>query len=263
MRIRRSKPTGNFTILPNAVLRDERLSYCARGILAELLSRPENWETNADAISERARKHRKTVGEGRRAIRAAFTELEAAGYMVRRRERIPKGEPGGGDFVTVLEVYDVPQERSHGGTADDTSIDVTSMRGTSMSGTSSVSTDRRRTEEEDAGEQSASSLAAAREGDKRARQDRQEELRRLYAAADKLDDDRLCRHLLTFERRRPRIYRECRQAAIGQIGGQQGGKQLMAGPDGVREIDMLSFKYALQHYSDNLPDWLVKLSRAA
>jgi hypothetical protein len=87
-------------------------------------------------------------------------------------------------------------------------------------------------------------------------------LRQLYAAADKLEEERLRRHLLMFERRRPRIYRECRNAALRQIGEQQGGKRLMAGPDGVREIDMLSFKYALRHYADSLPDWLVKLPRA-
>ncbi|NUP47252.1 MAG: hypothetical protein HOW97_08050 [Catenulispora sp.] len=252
----------SFTIIPNGTLRDERLSYCARGVLAELLSRPENWETNADSISERARKHRDVVGEGRRAIRAAFAELEAAGYMVRKRERVPKGQKGGGDFVTVLEVYDVPQERSHGGTADATSIRVTSIGGTSMSGTSSRRTDVRSTEDEDAGYEHSASLAAAREGeDAHARELRRAELLRLYEAANQLDNERLRRHLLAFERKRPVIYRECRQAALGQIGGEQGGRQLMAGPDGVRAIDLLSFKYALQHYAGRLPDWLVKLPR--
>ncbi len=82
-----------------------------------------------------------------------------------------------------------------------------------------------------------------------------------YDAADKLTDDRLRRHLLAFERKRPQIYRECRQSAISQIGKRSDGKQEMDGPDGVRVIDMLSFKYALQHYVDRMPDWLVKLPR--
>lgn len=262
MRIRRSKPVDKFTIIPNATLRDERLSYCARGVLAELLSRSENWETNADSISERARTHRDVVGEGRRAIRAAFAELEAAGYMVRKRERVPKGQKGGGDFVTVLEVYDVPQERSHGHTADAPSIGATSMGGTSMSGTSSVSTDGRSTEDEDAGDEHSSALAAARAGQGASAQDRlRPDMQGWYDAADKLTDDRLRRHLLAFERKRPQIYRDCRQSAIGQIGGKAGGKELMAGRDGVRAIDMLSFKYALLHYVDRMPDWLIKLPR--
>ncbi|MDR3081494.1 MAG: hypothetical protein LBV60_11310, partial [Streptomyces sp.] len=92
MKIRRSRPEADFTIIPNAVLRDDRLSYCARGVLAELLSRPNGWETNADALSDRARRHRgDVVGEGRRGLRAAFKELEAAGYMVRRKEQGEKG----------------------------------------------------------------------------------------------------------------------------------------------------------------------------
>ncbi|MFF7142290.1 hypothetical protein ACFZB5_13710 [Streptomyces nodosus] len=139
--IHRSKPTGNFTILPNELLRDDRLSYCARGVLAELLSRPNGWETNADALWERARRHRGGRGEGRRAMRAALAELEDAGYMVRHKRKGEKGR-----FVTVLELYDVPQDR---GTACGTSAGGTSVNGTSASGTSSGSTDARSTDEED------------------------------------------------------------------------------------------------------------------
>jgi hypothetical protein len=140
--IHRSKPTGNFTILPNELLRDDRLSYCARAVLAELLSRPEGWETNADALSERARRHRDgSRGEGRRAMRAAFAELEEAGYMVRHKRKGEKGR-----FVTVLEVYDTSADR---GTACGTSAGGTSVNGTSVSGTSSGSTDARSTDEED------------------------------------------------------------------------------------------------------------------
>jgi hypothetical protein len=259
VRIRRSKPVDNFTILPNATLRDDRLSYCARGVLAELLSRSSGWETNADALSERARRHRgDIVGEGRRGLRAAFKELEAAGYIIRRKEQGAKGR-----FVTVLEVFDVPQSRSDRGTGGATSVNGTSARGTSATGTSSVSTDRRSTDHEDAGDEHASSLAGAREGeDAHAR----ESFGAGHAAAGTTrrtswSDDRLRRHLLAFERKRPQIYRECRQAAIGQIGGKPGGKALMAGPDGVRIIDLLSFKYALLHYEGRLPDWLIRLPR--
>lgn len=253
LKIRRSKPTANFTILPNELIRDDRLTYCARGVLAELLTRPSGWETNADALSDRARRHRgDVVGEGRRGLRSAFAELEAAGYMVRRKEKGSKGR-----FVTVLEVYDAPQDRR---TAGGTSVDGTSASGTSVSGTSSGSSDLGSTDQEDAGEEHSSALASARAGQQASTQTRlRPDLQTLYEAADKLDRDRLRRHLLAFERRRPQIYRECRQSALSQIGGQRGGKQLMASPDGVRVIDLLSFKYALLHYVDRLPDWLVKL----
>ncbi|MDQ0792023.1 hypothetical protein [Streptomyces sp. B1I3] len=154
LKIRRSKPTANFTIIPNGLLRDDRLSYCARGVLAELLSRPSGWETNADALSEQARRHRgDVVGEGRRGLRSAFAELEAAGYMVRSKE---KGERG--RFVTVLEVFDVPVHR---GTAGGTSVDGTSASVTSVSGTSSVRTEGGSSDEEDLLEEGATTSSPA------------------------------------------------------------------------------------------------------
>lgn len=254
VKIRRSRPEADFTIIPNSALRDDRLSYCARGVLTELLSRPNGWETNADALSERARRHRgNKSGEGRRAMRAAFSELEAAGYMIRKRERIPRGEPGGGNFLTVLEVHDTPQD---GGTANGTSMDGTSIGGTSMTGTSSRSTDGKKTDEEDGGEEHPASLALAREG-RASQQDRRAELDRMYAAANQLDDERLRRLLLQFEQKRPRVYRDCRNAAIGQL--RREGPTILKSPDAVREIDLLSYKYALQHYAENgPPPWLVR-----
>ncbi|MFF3094186.1 hypothetical protein [Streptomyces cyaneofuscatus] len=246
LKIRRSKPTANFTILPNELLRDDRLSYCARGVLGELLSRPSGWETNADALSERARRHRgDVVGEGRRGLRAAFAELEAAGYVLRRTEKGEKGR-----FVTVLEVFDVPQDR---GTAGGTSANGTSVGGTSVTGTSSVSTDGRSTDEEDGGEEHSSALAGARAGQPASR------LVALYEAANELDDGRLRRLLLQFERKRPRIYREQRQKTLSQLG-----SEAPEDLHSVRSVDLLSYKYALLHYAREgkpLPDWLTRFPR--
>jgi hypothetical protein len=189
LKIRRSKPAANFTILPNELLRDDRLTYCARGVLVELLSRPSGWETNADALSERARRHRgDVVGEGRRGLRAAFAELERA---------------------------------------------------------------------------NSSALAGARAGQLAGPRDRRrEELNRLYEAANDLDDDRLRRLLLQLEKKRPRIYREQRQSAIGQL--ERESPAILKGPDSARSVDLLSYKYALVHYSADekpLPDWLVRFPR--
>lgn len=252
MKIRRSRPESDFTIIPNSALRDDRLSYCARGVLVELLSRPNGWETNADALSDRARRHRgDVVGEGRRGLRSAFKELEATGYMVRRKEQGEKGR-----FITVLEVYDAPQDR---GTARGTSASVTSADGPSVTGTSSVSTDLGSTDEEDAGDQHSSSLAAAREG-RAGKQDRmQAELTRLYDAANRLEDAPLRRLLLQFEQKRPKVYRDSRNNAISQLKNEN--PALLKGPDSVREIDLLSYKYALRHYAptaSGLPSWLVR-----
>ncbi|GAB3115935.1 hypothetical protein GCM10027160_24070 [Streptomyces calidiresistens] len=105
MRIRRSRLTADFVQLPNGTVRDERLSYMARGILAELLSRPDGWETTADDLWRRAAQARpENKGEGRRAFRAAFAELKDRGYLTSATESLPGGRHG-----TVLTVHDLPQ----------------------------------------------------------------------------------------------------------------------------------------------------------
>lgn len=106
MRIVRSKHESDFLIVANATVRDPRLSYTARGILVEILSRPDGWETTADRLMEQARLQRgEKRGEGRRAIREAFKELEAAGYMHRVKTRDRRGR-----YVTTIWVSDVPSE---------------------------------------------------------------------------------------------------------------------------------------------------------
>jgi hypothetical protein len=106
MRIVRHKHETDFLIVPNATVRDQKLSYLARGILVEILSRPDGWETTADRLMEQARMYRgEKRGEGRRAIRAAFAELETCGYMHRVRQRDAKGR-----YTTTVYVTDVPTE---------------------------------------------------------------------------------------------------------------------------------------------------------
>lgn len=105
MRIRRSRLTADYVQIPNQTVRDDRLSYTARGVLAELLSRPDGWEASADDLWRLARQTRGSSGESRRAMRAAFAELKTAGYLVATREQLP-----GGRFGTVLTLHDVPAQ---------------------------------------------------------------------------------------------------------------------------------------------------------
>jgi hypothetical protein len=106
--IHRSHPAEGYVIIPNDTLRDPRLSYEARGVLAEILTRPDDWHTTADELAATARKQRGGQGEGRRKIRAAFAEIEAAGYLRRNRFQGPDGR-----MTHEIHVYDTPQ-------ADDT-----------------------------------------------------------------------------------------------------------------------------------------------
>ncbi len=103
MEIHRSHPESRFTTIPDATLRDRRLSYQARGVLAEILSRPDDWVTSADAIWRRARSERGSAGEGRDVLRTAFAELAAAGYLHRERRRAGRGR-----VATTLHVFDAP-----------------------------------------------------------------------------------------------------------------------------------------------------------
>ncbi len=111
MIIHRSQPPSRFTIIPDEALRDPRLTYRARGVLAEILSRPDDWDTTADAMWRRARSERGAAGEGRDALRAAFAELEVAGYLYRSRHRV-----GGGRCITELHVFDAMPETLPDGT---------------------------------------------------------------------------------------------------------------------------------------------------
>lgn len=72
----------HFTQIPNAWVRDNRLSYRARGILVELLSHRSGWVVTLKSLAERNK-------EGKDAIRSAIHELEQFGYL--KREQVRSG----------------------------------------------------------------------------------------------------------------------------------------------------------------------------
>lgn len=83
-RTERSAHATDFTVIANAALRDERLTLKARGLLALLLSRPDDWVVLQGELEN--------VGpDGRSAVRAALTELEDAGYLDRSYRNTPNG----------------------------------------------------------------------------------------------------------------------------------------------------------------------------
>jgi len=89
---------SNFTILSNAVINDERLSFRARGVLIWLLSKPDDWRTRSDAIAGQSPK------EGRDAIRSALRELAEFGYLIREKIQNERGQ-----WITIQTIYEEPR----------------------------------------------------------------------------------------------------------------------------------------------------------
>jgi hypothetical protein len=97
MQIHRIRHARGFTVLPNALLQDRRLSYTARGLLADLLSRPDGWREDGRHMAD-------TSPQGRLTVAKALRELTAFGYYRVERVRRPDGT-----FVSESHVYDSPQ----------------------------------------------------------------------------------------------------------------------------------------------------------
>ncbi|MEV0445908.1 hypothetical protein AB0I84_10470 [Streptomyces spectabilis] len=95
--LRRHLSTG-YTVLPTATLEDSRLSFRARGILAFLVAKPDDWQVRAESIAKKGK-------EGRDAVQAALRELRNCGYYRVITERLSDGR-----LVRVTEVYDTAQE---------------------------------------------------------------------------------------------------------------------------------------------------------
>ena len=90
--ITRTEKTSNYTILPNEFLLDETISDKARGLLARLLSRPDNWNLNINYLV-------KTGKDGHTAVRSAIRELEAAGYIQKEVSRHSNGRIIGVEYI--------------------------------------------------------------------------------------------------------------------------------------------------------------------
>ncbi|WP_035847318.1 hypothetical protein [Kitasatospora azatica] len=97
MRVNRSAHPRKFIVLPNGLLQDRRLSYTARGLLADLLSRPDGWREDGRQMAD-------SSPQGRGAIRKALRELTDAGYYRVVKRRMPDGT-----IRSEAHVFDTPQ----------------------------------------------------------------------------------------------------------------------------------------------------------
>jgi hypothetical protein len=91
----RSVLTKHFTVLPNAMLRDKRLSFKARGLLAMVLSNSDEWVINKGWMESQSE------SDGEKSIDSALKELKKLGYVVFFRR-----SDGRGNISNVWEFYD-------------------------------------------------------------------------------------------------------------------------------------------------------------
>jgi hypothetical protein len=93
----RSKHHTNFVLIENEAIRDPRLSFRATGLLAFLLSFPDDTRFSRDQI-------RRLKPDGVRGIRSALIELGQAGYLTHEHERDRWGR-----WRTASFIYETPR----------------------------------------------------------------------------------------------------------------------------------------------------------
>ena len=74
----------SFTIVDNAILRDQELGLKERGLLVTLLSLPESWDYSVKGFT-------KILPQGKAEIGAAAKNLEKMGYLKRTYKRDKDG----------------------------------------------------------------------------------------------------------------------------------------------------------------------------
>lgn len=100
MNIIRVQKNANYVVMNRTALNDKRLSWKAKGILAYMLSMPDDWVFYLDELMTHA-------PDGKASFRAGFNELKKYGYVERRPIKDGKTHK-----ITHWEtiVYEVPKE---------------------------------------------------------------------------------------------------------------------------------------------------------
>ena len=97
--IRVQKRPNNFVMIDKTFLEDERLSFKAKGILAYLLSKPDNWKVIVGNLVKFSK-------DGKSAVYAGLKELKECGYYVKTPIRNEDGTRISRWESTVYEVPD-------------------------------------------------------------------------------------------------------------------------------------------------------------
>ena len=99
MPVLRQRHTQNFTVVPNSILQDKRLSFRDTGLLIWMLSKPTDWKFTKKSILE------EITRDGERSLQEGIKNLQKTGYL-----KIARGSRKNGKLSeSIWTVYDTPQ----------------------------------------------------------------------------------------------------------------------------------------------------------
>lgn len=102
MSIIRVSKRERFVVIDKTGLEDARLSFRTTGILAYLLSKPDDWSINyRDLVTRKS--------DGKTAVLRSLRELESAGYLRRERKHV------GGRYHWEQVLYEAPRNAQKSG----------------------------------------------------------------------------------------------------------------------------------------------------
>lgn len=88
---------SKYTTINNTVFRDTRLSFKAKGLLAQMLSLPDEWDFSVVGLTRFSR-------DGKDSVMSALDELCKFGYLIMTTNRNEKGQ-----YQTIYDVYEAPE----------------------------------------------------------------------------------------------------------------------------------------------------------
>ena len=98
MAVFRVEKNKNYTVMSNVHLRDKKLSLKAKGLLAMILTLPDDWHYSVDGLAAISKESRASINSG-------LKELETAGYLTRRQLRDEKGHLTNTEYT----IYEEPR----------------------------------------------------------------------------------------------------------------------------------------------------------
>ena len=104
MGVIRIEKNSNYVVMSKVGLHDGRLSWKAKGLLAYMLSMPDDWTF----YNEELMKH---SPDGSSTFKAAMKELQEYGYVVRRKKQDERGRFAG--WETIVYEHPIENEEDH------------------------------------------------------------------------------------------------------------------------------------------------------